>query len=270
MSTSSIFDDNSMVFPTNKCLDKGQKSKYTSVPFITLSLSSFLSHQKMLKTSEMVTVDDVPVHETDMNSDRQTRKVRWAPVISQCRFYNIYSPETGEQLEGRQARAQAKRDVLGDSWQETFDIVYRNFRGNINTIEDFILLEEKVACLPDPCLCFVGEQWRHLARDQHQPRPDEDDCNTPSKLNTKDQPVLFKNYDGDIYFEVSGCKTFSVSDFLHRKRKEISVQAYFRSTLPKKNSSVRRQRSNDYYKPYVVASCASYEKRNAQSKVRQK
>jgi hypothetical protein len=45
------------------------------------------------------------------------KRVRWCPVLSSTLPYYFYDPVTGEALEGRAAREQAKRDVLGDNWQ---------------------------------------------------------------------------------------------------------------------------------------------------------
>lgn len=107
------------------------------------------------------------------SSAPQQKRVRFGPVLSQTMPYYFYDPETGEPLEGSAARAQAKREVLGESWQETWDIVARDFRGKIDSVEAFLALENAVAVLPDPCLCLVGQQWRYVGGDR--PRPCEVD-----------------------------------------------------------------------------------------------
>lgn len=51
------------------------------------------------------------------SDDSTSKRVRWCPVLSSTLPYYFYDPITGEALEGRAARDQAKRDVLGDNWQ---------------------------------------------------------------------------------------------------------------------------------------------------------
>jgi hypothetical protein len=114
---------------------------------------------------------DNSIHSSPSSSSSPSaiKQVRWCPVLSQTMPYHFFDPTSGEVLEGRAARDQAKRDVLGDSWQETWDIVSRDFRGRVDTVDTFLALEDAVAELPEPCLCLVGQQWRYVGGDR--PRP---------------------------------------------------------------------------------------------------
>eukprot|EP00038_Savillea_parva_P023527 m.41360 g.41360 ORF g.41360 m.41360 type:complete len:606 (-) comp6122_c0_seq1:247-2064(-) len=114
-----------------------------------------------------------PTNDSGGRKPKTKRRVRWCPILSQTLSYPIVDPDTGDVLEGRAARDQARRDVLGSSWQETYDIVYRDFGGRAYSVEEFLDMEDAVMALPDPCLTILGQQWRWVGGNT--PRPGECD-----------------------------------------------------------------------------------------------
>jgi hypothetical protein len=66
-------------------------------------------------------IADIDDSASSIRSDGgSAKRVRWCPVLSSTLPYYFYDAVTGEALEGRAAREQAKRDVLGDNWEVCF------------------------------------------------------------------------------------------------------------------------------------------------------
>lgn len=147
--------------------------------------------------------------EAETEDDRPTppkKTVRWSPILSQTLPVFFFCPETGELLEGRAARDQAKREVLGSSWQRTYDIVYRDFRGRVNSPEEFARLESVVAELDDPCLFYVGLQWGRVGgRNPRSEEVDEVTCAAEKGTSHKVESIS----GGDDYTSTEEASQFS-------------------------------------------------------------
>ena len=68
-------------------------------------------------------------------------------------------------LEGYEARKKAKEDQIGKDWQQTFDLVFREFnlpiqKGGCGGV--WKILEEKISQLEEPDFCLIGQKWRQL------------------------------------------------------------------------------------------------------------
>jgi len=77
----------------------------------------------------------------------------------------IPSKDGSNILEGYEARKKAKEDQIGKNWQQTFDLVFREFnlpiqKGGCGGI--WKILEEKISQLEEPDFCLIGQKWREL------------------------------------------------------------------------------------------------------------
>merc|ERR1711934_1166294 len=68
-------------------------------------------------------------------------------------------------LEGSEARKKAKENKIGKDWQQTFDLVFREFnlpveKGGCGGL--WKVLEEKTSQLEEPDYCLIGQKWREL------------------------------------------------------------------------------------------------------------
>jgi len=74
-------------------------------------------------------------------------------------------PDGSNVLEGAEFRATTKCLVLGDGWQETTDLVYRDFRkpreqGGCSG--EWSTLESRLLAIEEPCWATIGQLWGML------------------------------------------------------------------------------------------------------------
>ena len=72
-------------------------------------------------------------------------------------------------LEGSAARKKDKENKIGKDWQQTFDLVYREFhlpveKGGCDG--KWSILEKKVYQLEEPDFCVLGQKWRSMYGNQ--------------------------------------------------------------------------------------------------------
>ena len=102
------------------------------------------------------------------------KSVSWATdeSLAQIREYYFYDPNTGEELSGQAARDQAKIEVLGSCWRETFRIMRickTVLPHTTKARELFHRAEKQALTLKEPCLFIIGSQWRHCGGRSQRP-----------------------------------------------------------------------------------------------------
>ena len=68
-------------------------------------------------------------------------------------------------LEGSEARKKDKENKIGKNWQQTFDLVYREFHLPVDKggcDGEWSILEKKVYQLEEPDFCVLGQKWRSM------------------------------------------------------------------------------------------------------------
>jgi len=77
---------------------------------------------------------------------------------------NTPMPDGSNVLEGQAARDVAKQQVIGTGWQDTTDLVYREFRrpSPLGCGGKWEVLEERLAEIEEPHWTLVGQLWATL------------------------------------------------------------------------------------------------------------
>jgi len=75
------------------------------------------------------------------------------------------NPEHSNVLEGKLARNAAKVQQIGNDWQLTHDILFREFKQPVDKGgcgSNWDLLEERLGKVEDPYFSIIGQFWRML------------------------------------------------------------------------------------------------------------